>query len=388
MNKKILFVDDDEKVLNALERQFGDDFELAFAVGPHEGLEMINTKGPFAVVISDMRMPSMTGIEMLMKIKAINPDTVRIVLTGFADLETTIGAINRGSIFRFLSKPCSNDVLETAMRDGLRQYQLVCSEKEMLEGTLMGSIKVLTEVLGIANPVAFGRSARVERIASKICEALSVENQWEVEMAAILSSIGCIALPEETIRKIGQNTSLDEDERKAFQRHPGIGKSLVQNIPRLENVAEIIGLQEKHFDGSGVPEGPLHGEDIPLGARILKVALDFDSYSHESVDAIDAIRRMKKESEKYDGRLLELLDSHVNELLSKNVHEIELRELEVGMVLAADVKSKQEVLLIAKGNVITESVFRLLFNFSETHELQLPLWIVSSQLSSEPAATT
>jgi DNA-binding NtrC family response regulator len=130
---KVLFVDDDQKVLNGICRQCEDVFAFETANGPEIALEMFDSDGPFAVVVSDMRMPGMNGIELLSRVKEQSPDTTRIMLTGYADLQATIEAVNEGNIFRFLSKPCPQEVLEKAVRDGLEQYRLVTAEHELLE---------------------------------------------------------------------------------------------------------------------------------------------------------------------------------------------------------------------------------------------------------------
>ena len=127
-NQSILVVDDEEKLLRGIERQQGDDFDITTALGPKRALETLEDNGPFAVVVSDMQMPEMNGIELLNEIKTRHPNTVRMMLTGFAELKTTIDAINRGHIFRFLTKPCSEEDLAAAFETGLRQHALIESE--------------------------------------------------------------------------------------------------------------------------------------------------------------------------------------------------------------------------------------------------------------------
>jgi DNA-binding NtrC family response regulator len=149
MTRRILFVDDEPKVLQAFERQLSDKFEVHTAAAPDLGLRILGEEGPYAAVVSDFRMPHMNGTQFLARVKQLTPDTVRLMLTGQADLNATIDAVNEGNIFRFLTKPCSAEVLAGALESALEQYRLVTAERELLERTLHGSVKVLSEVLSL-----------------------------------------------------------------------------------------------------------------------------------------------------------------------------------------------------------------------------------------------
>ena len=129
MAEKILLVDDDSNVLDGYRRSLGKEFQMETALGSKEALALATEKGPYAVVISDMRMPGMDGIQLLSHIKTIAPDTIRVMLTGNADMDTAINAINEGSIFRFLNKPCSKEVMARTITAALVQYRLVTAEK-------------------------------------------------------------------------------------------------------------------------------------------------------------------------------------------------------------------------------------------------------------------
>ena len=146
MDNKILFVDDDPNILSAYTRTLHKRYRMATASGGEEALQIIQTDGPFAVVVSDMRMPGMDGVALLTHVRNFNPDTVRIMLTGNADMGTAIEAVNQGNIFRFLTKPCEPDDLALALDGAIKQYRLVTSERELLELTLKGSIDLLVEL--------------------------------------------------------------------------------------------------------------------------------------------------------------------------------------------------------------------------------------------------
>ena len=132
-------------------------------------------------------------------------------------------------------------------------------------------------LLSLVSPTAFSRASRVRGLVRQMAEALGEEEMWMVEIAAMLSQVGCVAIPEETLARLYRGEQLSRNEAEEFAAHPLVGRDLLKNIPRLEGVAEIIGYQEKRFDGTGTPPDARRGKSIPLGSRILKVALDFDA---------------------------------------------------------------------------------------------------------------
>ena len=143
MVKRILFVDDDPRVLQAFERQFYKRFEIRTAIGPELGLQTLGADGPFATVVSDLRMPGMNGIEFLTRVRQASPDTVRVMLTGDADLSAAMAAVNEGKIFQFLTKPCPSDMLSRTLESALEQHRLITAERELLESTLRGKKAVM-----------------------------------------------------------------------------------------------------------------------------------------------------------------------------------------------------------------------------------------------------
>lgn len=184
MSEKILMVDDDFNILSGYLRSLHGEFQLETAPGGNEGVQCILQKGPYAVVVSDMRMPGMDGIQFLARVKTMSPDTVRVMLTGVGEIEAAVQAVNEGNIFRFLSKPCDKELMAKTLTAALVQHRMIIAEKELLERTLHGSIQVLTEVLSLINPAAFGRAMRARRYIHHLAEALKLENAWQYEIAA------------------------------------------------------------------------------------------------------------------------------------------------------------------------------------------------------------
>ena len=373
MSEKILCVDDEVNVLQAYQRQLRRQFHIETALGAQEALHKLAAEGPYAVVVSDMQMPGMDGIRLLATVRQRAPDTVRIMLTGVADLHTAISAVNESNIFRFLTKPCSPDDLRQALTAGIEQHLLITAEKELLGKTLRGSIRVLNDVLSLANPTAFGHAARVRRLVGQLGKRLNVEKPWEYEVAAMLSQIGCVTIPPDTLEKVYHRQQLSPEETQMMESHPAVGRDLVANIPRLEGIVQIIAYQQKRFDGTGVPADAVAGKDIPLGARILKIALDYDAAKWGGFADIDAMTELGGHPEWYDPDVFAALQEVVGVEESLERRQVLLKELVPGMSLVADVITSEGMVVVAKGQEVSTSLCERLRNFARHRKLIEPI---------------
>jgi response regulator RpfG family c-di-GMP phosphodiesterase len=396
MSHKVLCVDDDALTLQAYRAMHqhllskGRSFLLETASSPEQALAMVTGQGPYAVVISDMQMPSMDGIRFLRWVKEIAPDTVRIMVTGVAVLQVAVDALHEGSIFRFFTKPCGLETFGRAIAAGLEQYALVRADKELLEKTLTGCIEVLTGALALVNPTAFGRAARVRQRAKQLGRQLKVANIWQLEMAAMLSQSGCITVPEEVISRAYRGDELESHERKMFEGHPRVGRDLISRIPRLEPVASAIAYQEKHYDGTGVPGDGVQGSAIPLAARVLKVALDFDTLETQGLSGTAALERMEQRPGCYDPVVIDalrivLLDDvdltrkevTVKWLLEQLNAALEGQPVLGRIILADNVCTTNNVLVLSKDHEITIAFLERLRNFARHADIREPIrvWV-------------
>jgi response regulator RpfG family c-di-GMP phosphodiesterase len=373
LQERFLFVDDEEKVLDGIQRQLGDEYDIDIATSGPAGLKLVHENPTYACVVSDMRMPEMNGTQFLKQVREISPDTTRLLLTGYADLNSTIEAINCGNVFRFLTKPCTRQVLVDALDAGVHQYRLVRSEKELVEGTLRGSVKVLCDVLAMVNPTAFGRASQIRRLAVGVARCMEIEPAWEIDMAAMLSQIGCVTVPEHVLTAFFGGKGLTEKERNNFLQHPIIARRLLSEIPRMEGVARIVGYQRKHFDGSGVPQDKIAGKEIPIGSRILRVAADYDAEDAKFRDPITIIHQMREKPDVYDMDVVAALERVLHRTPDKKTHELTLDELRVGMTLAADVFSLENQMIVPRGNEITPSLLARLRMFDENSGIRQPI---------------
>lgn len=373
MNNKILIVDDEQNLLDSLKRQLRKKFHITTALSPEIGLDIITKEDPFAIILSDLRMPIMDGIEFLSKAREITPNTVRIMLTGNADLQNAIQAVNQGNIYRFLTKPCDSKTLLNVLTQGIEQYRLITAEKELLEKTLKGSIKVLTELLSLVNPEAFGRASRIKRYASMIAQHLAISSVWQIETAAMLSQIGCVTLPENAIKRLYKGKELKENDARLFAMHPKITFDLLSHIPRMQRIADIIICQDKRFDGSDNYKDSRRGRSIPIGARILKVVLDFDMLESKGYLQSKALKYLKLQHSWYDPDVLKALEQVLGIEAMYKIKNVMVKELRPYMIICENVNTLNGQLLMSKGQEINSVLIERLKNFTDEVGVKEPI---------------
>lgn len=372
--EKILLVDDDPNVLSGYVRQLRYKFKVDTANGGAEGILKIKDSGPYAVVVSDYRMPLVDGLSFLCAARESSPDTVRIMLTGQAEMQTAIDAINKGGFFRFLIKPCSAEVLIDNVEAALRQYRLVTAEKTLLGKTLRGSIEVLTEILSMSNPVAFSRASRIEKLATGAAAQMEGTDAWEVSCSAMLSQIGFVTLTPTLQQKLMLREELTPDEKEEFKRHAGSTAQLLSKIPRLETVAEAIRWQNCRYDGLEAADDEPAGKKLPVSSRILKAVIDYDELAIQNWQPAAILDLMKSRQGVYDPVVLLSLEqellSHGEKLKSWHLRELKVEELTAGMILAEDLHAASGLLILPKGHELSELSRMRLVNFHRVGDLK------------------
>jgi DNA-binding NarL/FixJ family response regulator len=363
MADRILFVDDEPAVLEGYKRILYPEFPIDIAEGAANAFALMEKNGPYSVVISDMRMPVMNGAEFLGKVRENSPDTVRMLLTGYTDMNAAIEAINRGNIFRFLNKPCEAEVLANALNAGIEQYRLITSERELLEKTLMGSIKVLTDVLGAASPETFGRSMRIAHCVRHILAKATLPTPWCIEAASTLSQLGCITLESDLMHRAYAGAELTEEEQAGFNAHPSAAMELLKNIPRLEATSWIIGQQLKADIAeaeSAFP--PFSTAELTRAAKVLKLAVAFEQLREKFPAKGAALSQMRKRSKEFESGLIDTLSDLAPLEATKQLRKVSTARLRAGMVLDQEIKNGQGVLLVAKGQELTSALIMRLEN--------------------------
>jgi len=282
MPDKVLLVDDDVNLLDSYRRTLKGAFPFDTAAGGSEALLRLEAGEEFAVIVSDLRMPGLDGIQLLTKFKTLSPDTIRILLTGHADLEAAIEAVNKGDIFRFLRKPCAREALSEAIKAGLEQHRLVSADKELhalrkLKAAMEGIITGFSSIVEARDPYTAGHQKRVTRLSVAMAGKMGLEEEriTALRMSAMVHDIGKIYVPSEFLNKPGKLSPVEFDIVKA---HPVVGRNILKSVDFEWPLSQIVAQHHERMDGSGYPEG-LSGEDILLEARTLAVADVVDAIS-------------------------------------------------------------------------------------------------------------
>ncbi len=359
MNNKILCVDDEEAILRGFKLNLNNKFELHFASDGIEGLELFKREGGFAAVLSDMRMPRMSGAEMLHEIKKIDSEVVTVLLTGHTDFESAMAAVNDGNVFRMLSKPCPPDVLRKVLRDAIEQYDLITSKRILLDQTLRGAVDALAQSLAITQPLFFGRAQRVRRMANGLAEAVQLVESWRVGVAAIFSQLAYLSIPNHLSESVYYRKDIKPELKAMLKDLPEETLKIIDLIPGLTDIREIlqrIDIQPKFEidDGSG----------IRTAASILRVALDYDYYQEQGhADAL-IIQTLISRADTYDQKITEALSQFIDaDSNSYSLEEIDTKDLAEGMRLNQDLLLEDSMLIASSGADIDRSLLKIVRNY-------------------------
>jgi len=359
MAEKILLVDDDSNILDGYRRSLSREFLIETAMGGEQALKLVADNGPYAVVVSDMRMPGMDGIQLLSKIKAQSPDTIRVMLTGNAEIETAVNAINEGSIFRFLTKPCSKETMAKTLTAALVQYRLVTAERQLLEQTLSGTVHVLTDVLSLVNPTAFSRAERARRYIHHIVTSMKLGNPWQYEVAAMMSQLGCVTLAPETIEAVYSGEKLSSNEQAQYDAHPSVAYGLLSKIPRLEPIAWMIEHQNRPVREVDESER----SDMRMGAEILRLTLAYEQLIHKGTSRTEAAHRLASQNKGFSPEFFEALVTLDPNAENGEIRKCRIDELSPGMIIQEEMRTGEGALVVSKGQEVTPPLTLKLKNF-------------------------
>jgi CheY-like chemotaxis protein len=374
---KVLCVDDEPRVLDSLRRHLQDTYEVLTAASGAAGLDVLKQHRDVGVVVSDMRMPEMDGATFLRHTRVLRPSAVRVLLTGQADMAAAIKAINEGQIFRFLTKPCAPDQFLSVISEAIRQYELIAAERLLLQRTLVGAIKALTDIMTLVSPAIVGRAQRLKRRVSALATELKLEERWQVETAALLSHLGEVSLPDSVTDKIAHGTELDEEETQRLQETTRAANRLINHVPRLEAVSAILNALAEPGADPGIVTRP-----DATHVEVLRLAMEAERLETQGLRG-DAVLETLEASGDYPPALLSALKAtqvEQSEVLTRV--EIPLAALAGGMILDQDVVTNRQVLIAPRGCEVTPSFLEHLRHFAK----QLPQPKIAVLLSSSAAA--
>ncbi len=400
-------VDDEKSILSSLNRLLRKySYKILLANSGAEGLKLLE-QSPVDLIISDMRMPEMTGAVFLSEVSKKWPDTIRILLTGYADLESTITAVNDGEIYRYISKPWDENHLVQTIKQALEvKYleieknrlakelsvknkeleelnnnleKIVDERTEKIQKTYNKIVSVFTQIVELkeGNDLA-GHSRRVSDLTKKICKVLNVSKKEEVDvyLASLLHDIGKIGMDEKIVNE--PYNQLSPKGKEEYQTHARRGSLLLKSLPLIEGASQIIHSHHEAYDGSGFPEG-LSGNDIPLGSMILAIANDYDNLimgtkSGNKMEWEEAIEIIKERSNIIYSSTVVAAFLKVMEELIESGETYEVSEyivsssnIKPGMILASDVVTKTDLLLLSKKQKITESMIEKIHNYEKKY---------------------
>jgi len=425
----LLFIDDEPNILESLGRVFRkENYDVRFASSASDGWTAISRQ-PADLIICDQSMPGLTGGEFLARVKQDYPDTVRIILTGHADAEVAIAAINEGQVHRFLTKPWRNEELKLIIRETLYQrdlvlenrrlHKLVLSQNEQLielntsleekvqERTLEisrkneelaclyseldqsfdDSIRVFAGLIELRDTFIGSHSKRVGEASRAVAESMGLDGEAirEVERAAVLHDIGKIGIPQHILK--GDHAALTKEERIILQRHTVLGQAAVQVIDNLQGVGLIIRHHHERYDGKGYPDG-LQGNDIPLGARIIAVTDTYDYFMYRQRDggapseesAVQAIEYGS--SRAFDPGIvtafLQLRGSWRFNAKEPLEIRVAVKELSPGMVLSRDLYTTGGLLLAPKNTALKQSYIDRIGNYHKVDPIKGGVYVLKT----------
>lgn len=321
MEDRILIVDDEEVICNVLDRRLTR--EGYFCTTAHNGKEALHYfyKDAFSLIISDIKMPEMTGIELLQKVKAIDPKMKMIMVTAYPEIDLAVNAMRLGA-YDFIIKPADLDLIVMSVKKALesrrleeeieayhnRMEELVEERTAKLQQAYrtlkkahLDSVKVLAEAIDAKDPYTRGHSDRVKRMSLAIAKKMgfSEERLENLEYGALLHDIGKIGIKDEVLQK---QAPLSSEEYQYIQEHPLIGVKIVEGVEFFKDKIPMIRHHHEHYDGNGYPDG-LAGEAIPLEARIISLPDAFDAMTSARPHRnIMPLQNVLAELEKFKGK--------------------------------------------------------------------------------------
>jgi CheY-like chemotaxis protein len=369
--QRILVVDDNKENIQILNEVLGSDYSVCFATNGPEALELVLGPDPPDLILLDVMMPGMDGYEVCRRLQENKSASKMpiIFVTVLSEAEEETRGFAAGAV-DFIVKPFNPAIVRARVKTHLALRTAQLDLLELAEKTLSGSIQVLVDMLAISSSVVFSRANRLKSYMSSIVQFLELKNPWQYELAAQLSQIGCITIPDDVLMRIFADAVVTEEEKKQYLAHPETGRELLQKIPRLEIVAEIIGRQHDPLPEKITFKKINEIDPVTLGLTLLKAVITFDQLTSNGLSRKRSLQEMscrKLVSPDVIGILKKCIKYDKPEKVSK---EIQATQLVESMVIDEDIYNDKGVLLIKKGSEATLSVIRVLQRYTELEKIK------------------
>lgn len=359
MTNKVLLVDDDRSILNSMERNLSLDFDVITAESGADGLEEIEQSGPFSVIMSDMRMPGMNGVEFIQNARILAPQATYLMLTGNQDLDTAMQAVNDGQVFRFLNKPCETEAIKQTLCAAQRQYELVAGEKELLHKTFVGAVSALTGVLENSHPELAGIGNGLSHVVAEMCQQVGIDPRWEYKLAARIAPMGFAMVesppPMANWKQIDPLAAYANEYRQSA----AVAAQLIEKIPRLETVASIVAEYPQSQGGFCHLRPKTKNAITSVGASLLRISLQAHFALTQGVSGPEIANELRESLPELPANAFEAAKTlcHDDSLPAR---EISSHGLKSGMVLQADALANDGSVLMRLGKRLTKATIERL----------------------------
>jgi response regulator RpfG family c-di-GMP phosphodiesterase len=379
-NRNILYVDDEDHLLAAFQSLLRKEDISTFVLNDSTRIdEMLRDVGPFALVVSDQRMPGTDGVTVLQTVRQVHPETIRILMTGYADFDATLRAVNNGGISKYVSKPWNDEELRAIVRESVNRYNLVKENtylverlraknlqlEQVLDGTVAQTARILSDMVGYINPQIGAYVDRIKRLglaALSLMPEVEPQERWDISRALDLFCLGLAVLPAWVQVSLNKHGLSALDRFPVATNHNLLAAGLLKDIPQFGGVARIVQFQERDFDGSGEPSGEqARGKDIPLGARLLHILIDLEKQSSANFKGREVLERMVNKRAKYDTELISrMLGFEKTGRTSVRQASLAVNDLKPGMVLLDEVVTQSGHCLLKPASSLTETSISIL----------------------------
>ncbi len=427
--RQFVFVDDEPNILKALQRVFfDDDYDIETFTDPREALEYIK-ENDVQLIISDQRMPQMTGTELLAEVVKVRPESMRIILTGFADMEAAVDAINTGKIYQFIFKPWNDEELRSTVLRALQHYDLQTENTRLLaelkvkneeladlngqlakkvkertqlivkknlelgkltkslENSLVSTVRVAVNMMEISRREISTHARRVASIAPRVAAQLSwgEDKIRDLEIACLMHDIGKLGIPSHVLAKPMEE--MNENELRLLKNHTVLGQSMLGAVDAFEHVGRIVRHHHERYDGRGYPDG-LSGKDIPEEARLLAICNIYDNLLNAGEEGHSPTFAMKymmnNQGTLFDPEMVQAFLQTIRQTEEKKeaeeqkLREVMIHELKPGMVLAENLSTGKGIFLLPEKQLLRDTHIQSIQDIQQVDPIAGPVKVYVS----------